>query len=756
MAAFVCLDLSKGRAPEMTTDARSSVRRFGPPLLVLLLLLGSPVAGLPWIVGLPVVHRSLAAIANSALAPGSVEFSPMRLSWFRPTEIPDVRLRDAEGDLLLDAPKLTFEWGLWQMLVTRPAMARVDVMDAKLDIERRPDGTIDLHETLKPLVPEHPKYRILVHLENSQLRLRDRLLGEPFLADDLDARVDMGRGDEPISWRMSMAPEHAQGQSGRLELEGTYSRAQIDSAGQHDTHVTIKGTAWPFAVANAGRGVKCRGVLDGTIDAQLQSGLWVTKAETKLNRVELSAPEIAETVRVEAVSAGWNVKATESGWHVDQLDLESSLGSLRARGSDYDPHRDCLDLGDLAFEIPYVHVEATGAIRNLTGKPELDLKGTLSPDWGALTNLLAAEIEPDARIAGRPRSWRVSGSIGSLRFDDVLETLAGDLGIEIDELDVFGMRLGHTALVVRAENGKIRLDPIDAALNQGVLHLEPELVRDQNGARWLRLGNSSSLAGAVINDEVTHRVLAYAAPILDGATRVEGRISAKIRDAVFPIAAPARAQARIAADVTFDDVRFMPGLLADRLLGVFDRQDQPLLVLRDSISIEIEDRKVHQKGLVIPVANLASIMLDGSVDFDKNLDLVAGLAMNREARVAGVLPPLLQNARIDIPIRGTLQNPRIDAGRFTDRLGNMGVSFIENAVGSGLNGLQRVLRGKAVKGLGDYLLPRAWPMNPARPSQPEDAAPGSKGLRRPRRPLAEPDAALGGGGTKKDSDDFGE
>jgi hypothetical protein len=836
----------------MTTDARSRVRRWGLALLVLVLLLGGSVAGLPWMVRLPAVHWRLAAYANSVLAPGSVEFSPMRLSWFRPTEVPDVTLRDAEGDAVLVAPKLTFEWGLWQLLVTRPRMAHVDLTSAKLDIERRPDGTIDLHETLKPIVPEHPKCQILIHLENSHVRLRDRLLGEPFLADDLDARIDMSRGDEPISWKLSMAPEEALGQSGRLEIEGSYSRAHIDGAGQHDTNVTIRGRAWPFAVANARLGVKCRGVLDGSVDAQLQSGLWMAKGETKSNRFELSAPGLAETIRLDAVSAGWDVKGTESGWMVDRLALESSLGSLRAEGSvpavstrgawieanlnladlaphlsavvrprdglgavrgvarlradlragadgstqncdvlgtvsnlvapqvprvlttgepadvsgepaangdivlgahaTYDPHSDRLDLTELAVKLPYVQVKGAGAIRSLTGNSQLDLKGTLNPDWRALTAILAEEVEPNARIAGQPRPWRVSGSIASSRSNDALETLSGELGIQIDELDVFGVRLGHSALVVMAENGRIRIDPIDATLNQGVLHLEPELARDQNGHRWLRMGKSSSLEGAVINDEVSHRVLSYAAPILDGATRVQGRISARLREAVFPIMAPADAQARILGDVTFDDVRFMPGRLADQLLVVFDKLDQPLLILRDSISIEIEDRKVHQKGLVLPVANLASIALDGSVDFDKNLDLVAGFTLNRSAPVAGVLPPLLQNARVDIPIRGTMQNPTIDTGGFKDRLADMGMDFVGKTVGAGLNGLQRLLGGKAVEGLGDYFLPRARPMAPAPQPKPENVNPKSKRFRKPETPPAEPEPPPGGAGKKNGRD----
>jgi hypothetical protein len=838
----------------MKTTTRSRVRRWAVVILAGLVVLGGLVASLPWIVGLPAGRRMLAAYANSVLKPGSVEFSTIQASWFRPTVVHDVTLRDAEGDAVLVAPSLEFEWGLWQILVNRPKAAHVNLAGVDLDIERRADGTIDLHETLKPVMPEHPRTQILVHLKDSHLRLRDPLLGEPVLASALDVDLDLRREYEPISWKISMASQTPQGQMGRLEIEGSYSRARVDRYGRHDTKVSLKGMEWPFTLANARLGIQCRGALDGTVDAELESGLLLTKGDAKLNRVEMSAPILAQAIRIEALSAGWNVRETESGWTVDQLALDSSLVSLHADGAvpavakrgasleaninladlapylpktlglrdrpevkrsalrvhadlkagtdgitqncdvrgtisdlialqgrrvltttetaavakegelsedvvmsvraKYDPRSEQLDLPEVALTLPLFHVDGAGSIRDLGRAAQLDLKGTLNPDWDALTARLADRVEPNARISGQPRPWRVSASFPSRRLADALETVSGDLGIQIDELDVFGMRLGHAALVARAENGDIRLDPIDATLNQGALHLEPDVERDKEGHRWLRLGESSHLDGAVINDEVSHRVLSYGAPILDGATRVKGRISATLTEAVFPIIAPSSAQARVAANLRLDNVRFVPGRLAEKLLLLFDADDHPLLVLRDSVAIRIEDRKVHQKGMIITVADLASIALDGSVDFDKNLDLVAGLTMNRSAPIAGVLPPALQNARVDIPIRGTMQNPQIDTHGFKDRLAEMGKNFVGNSLEAGLDGLQRVLRGKPLKDLGGFFLPRSRRMSP--PSGDEDAGPKSNGLRQRQSPPPEPEPGPGRNGKKEDTDGSGE
>src|SRR4029077_11781704 len=126
-----------------------------------------------------------------------------------------------------------------------------------------------------------------------------------------------------------------------------------------------------------------------------------------------------------------------------------------------------------------------------------------------------------------------------------------------------------------------------------------------------------------------------------------------LADAFFPVLAAPNAQVRIEGDVLFDDVRFMPGPLADQLLSVFQRERRPLAVLRDPVNVRIADRKVYQQGLTIPVAKIASIGLDGSVDFDQILVLVARFSLHPPRSGVPILTPIMQTARFALPIRGT-------------------------------------------------------------------------------------------------------
>jgi translocation and assembly module TamB len=388
----------------------------------------------------------------------------------------------------------------------------------------------------------------------------------------------------------------------------------------------------------------------------------------------------------------------------------------------YTTSSDLLDMSELTVKAPNLQLEGSGLVRHLTSRPDVDLKGSLNLDWESLQKMLAAKVEPNARISGRPRRWRLAGPIDGLPAFDHMGSLEGEIGVQIDGLDIFGMRLTDLPIVARSTGGRVVIDPVDGKLNGGQLHLEPELVRGKDRSTWLHLGADSRLDGAIVNDEVSHRVLSFAAPVLDGATRVEGRVSVTLADAYFPISTPTGAELRIEGDVLFDDVRFMPGSLAEQLLGVFQRERRPLAVLRDPINVKIAGRKVYQQGLAIPIANVASIGLDGSVDFDQNLDLVARFALIPPRSSVPILTPLMANARFDLPISGTLKNPKIDGDALRERWKAIGNGFLGNSMEAGVNGLQRLLGGLSVPGLRGLLPPgRRTPPPPIpRPANPDD------------------------------------
>lgn len=652
------------------TPPRTRRRRWiAIGLLVVLAAAAGLVVALPGLASRGLARRILTTRAGRLLAPGSLEADAVHVSWTGPTEIDGAVLRDERGARLIAASHAVVDWNLWQILFAPRDSATLEMPGAEIEIERRPDGRIDLYETLRPVIRDEPDMRLVVTIAGGRLRFKDAALAEPFAADRADIRLDVPPSPKPVEWdiRLDSPMVDRTAAPGRIGFKGSVHRP-----GHGGATISLAVTGWPLAVTAAGS--VTRGRVDAALSANRQEDRWALSASATGAERRPAAPG-------EQAAAERTVTA--------QVEAEGQAGSW--------------SFSRLGLSIPYARLEGSGTIRSADKSAglRLDLKGSLAPDWKAIQADLRRDVEPNARIAGGAREWRVSGLLGGPEAGDRLAGLAAEAGIQLETVDIYGMRLGPTGVVLRTEGGNLRLDPIDARLNDGVLHLEPELVRTEDGPWRLKLGPRSTLRDAVINDEVSHRVLSYAAPVLDGATRVQGRVSVRGLDAEIPLAAGERgpaARARVEGDVLFDDVRFLPGPLADSILELLpDRAEEsrggPMLVLRDPISFRIAEGRVSSKGLLLPLGRLGTVGMEGSVDFEKRLDLVARFRVNPPRQDRPVLAALLNNARFELPIKGTLDDPRIDQDALKERMKSIGADMIDGSIEAGAIGLFRLLDG---------------------------------------------------------------
>jgi translocation and assembly module TamB len=1122
-------------SPDAPKRPRRWVRRLALAAAAGLIGLVVLVLALPWIVSLPVTQRFLSSQANRILAPGSVRFDKLSISWNRSTEIDGLVLRDAQGDDLVVSPKAHFSWSLREMIFTQPVEMTLTLDRATVDIQREASGQIDLLETLKPVMQDQPKHSLLIRIPDGKLRFRAEGLNEPFHADPADISLDLNAAPRPIAWRMKLYRAVPGGEPGRVEITGSMSHEKRARGVPENLALTILADRWPWVFST--EGLKASGGLTGKIEVEDRLDQLALRGDTRVMDLMTSGDRLSgDQLKLNLVSLAWDIDRKDDIWTARRLDVTTPMGTVNASGN-YPPagdrgahvdsnidlaalsrqlprtlrlredlhlekgaielradvasdagkatqtisasarltdlsarhgsqrlvfrdpatldaklhrqadaltldqldvktpfltatgrgdldrgiavsavvdlgagsqrlrewidlgqvelagqgkidagyrrivnrfeasagaefkgldlkglptvesfHRDLLtanfkaaggagtsglpsslqdltltaggdaeslsvtaardavagtikalakgstrlvvsgkkqtaeavvqsqwgdteitfdpitvsltpvvgpggqflpsdplrwsgkgsyqrakdvfrivsspqqpgtlapiisptelrgggitaqdalwlelelagdlaniqasgksdqtrlvgpltglvqvrqdadgwdlgvrvdlkdvavvdpdrdrqvlastagasvrgklarkfdrlDLSELAVVTPYGRVDGSGSLADLRGSPRFDLKGMLNPDWKALSNLLAKKVEPNASIVGSPRPWRVSGALPKQEGADLLSTVSGEVGLELEQVDVFGMRLSHAALVVHAQDGKVLINPIEGTLNSGRLHLEPDIVKDKQGRNWLHLGSGSGLLDAVVNDEVSHRVLSFAAPVLDKATRVRGKVSLALTDAYIPLGQGPDVQAKIDGDVLFDAVEFMPGPLADQILGVFRQERRPLLVLRDPVSIRILGRRIYQEGLIIPLANVAVIGIEGWVDFDQNLDLVASFAVVPPRKNIPVLSDLLASTQLQVPITGTFKKPRINGDVIKDRFKQMGTNVLDTLIGVGTEGLNRVLRGgpPAANSRRDFFPPFRPPDEDASPPPP---APG--------------------------------
>ena len=127
--------------------------------------------------------------------------------------------------------RAVFDWSLWQILAVRPGAGTLTIEQGDLDIERRADGTVDLYETLRPVISEHPPKRLIIRVPDGRLRFRDRIFPEPVIADHADIWLDLGVDSEPVVWRINLARKDGDREDSTLGITGNSSRSEFDSLG---------------------------------------------------------------------------------------------------------------------------------------------------------------------------------------------------------------------------------------------------------------------------------------------------------------------------------------------------------------------------------------------------------------------------------------------------------------------------------------------------------------------------------------------
>jgi translocation and assembly module TamB len=412
-----------------------------------------------------------------------------------------------------------------------------------------------------------------------------------------------------------------------------------------------------------GAGVKVDGILAGDLAVLDQllaglsgaarydiAGLWtgkVTAQPTADGRLQLgvglSAPDL-----------------TRGGAPGQPRSQEGPI-ALAARAT-YKSDGGLLDIEELRLVTRYAALDGRGPLADVTGRRVVDLQGTLTPNWLTLNALVASAVEPGARLqGGAPRAFRVKGPLSGASLAELLRGLNLELGIDLVSAKAYGLNLGPAPLVLLCDGGRTIIAPIRTTLNNGSVDLRPELGLDDPRGLTLRLLPGSSLQNVAINDEVSHKVLSYIAPVLDEATQVHGRISASFARAEFPIGGSTDRTMTVAGSIVFNDVSFGAGPLGNELLTLAGKGPDTALRMNQPVQLAIADRRIHQSGLEIPINRETKITIKGSVGFDQTLALRAEVPLNPSMLGRDkALQSLASGTTIPVPVGGTLSHPRID------------------------------------------------------------------------------------------------
>ena len=254
-------------------------------------------------------------------------------------------LVDAREKTLIDAREARLDRGLVALGMNSSRLGTLTLTEAKVDIERRPDGLIDLIEALVPTKPTpinvttthtqpstpKPATDLTLRIVHGSLLLRSPELAEPLSAEnmEMEVRVPAAAG-EKLSWKIRLSRPPGGSDSETLGIDGIIDyRAEAPA----DLMLTLKGERWPLA-ARPASGLIARGLLDGTATVSRASGAWSASGDAKWLELDATGPLLqGDRLALDKVALGFDIRQDGPSWDIRRLKLTSPILTLGASGS---------------------------------------------------------------------------------------------------------------------------------------------------------------------------------------------------------------------------------------------------------------------------------------------------------------------------------------------------------------------------------------------------------------------------------------
>jgi translocation and assembly module TamB len=379
--------------------------------------------------------------------------------------------------------------------------------------------------------------------------------------------------------------------------------------------------------------------------------------------------------------------------------------SIASKGV-YQSAENLLEVASLRIRSYYGALDADGSLRDPGGAAIIDAQGRLTPNWKLVDALMASAVEPHAVLKAEARPFRVKGPLNGEDLATILRGLDAEAGVDMSTLSAFGVRVGPSPVILRCAGGRVTLDPIETTINSGKLILRPVVALNDSGDIAIHLNNGSAIIDASINEEVSTRVLSYAAPVLNEAAQARGHLTVGIVRAEIPVIDHSGREVDLAGNLKFQQVTFGPGPIVRQILGVMGQKNTPELRLDQTVPFWVAHGEVGQKGLTVIVSPKVQVAIDGSVGFDGAISLLAAVPLN--ASMIGdnqLVNEIVDGTRVGLPIGGTLSRPVIDRRALQLALREAGRAMVKRGVQAETRQLlNRALGGKP-----------AQPADPGRP-----------------------------------------
>lgn len=371
-------------------------------------------------------------------------------------------------------------------------------------------------------------------------------------------------------------------------------------------------------------------------------------------------------------SAGGDLAINGRGG-VDNLVVGEGQDAIREKRLDYEidgklDSRSRLTLNRGRIKSTPLTADITGSIDQMNTTRVLALKGNYDASWEQLSAILH-ELSPATAktILVRGRSGgplQIEGPLNQPNLTPAFRGLSGATTISWDSAMLYGVALGTARIEPALRDGRISIPPSAVAVSEGRVNLRGDI--DLTGADpVLRVpGQWNALENVAVTREMGTELLSHINPIFGFMSRLEGKINLHSTDLVLPLGGKDKTVGAGKGMLDLRQMQMQPGGFLGELLelgGLPIRDLYPVEV--GKVDFIVKNGRIHYDNFTLAFPDKFDVKFYGSVGFDDSIDLIVSLpvspAMLSRMKVSA-LPVDLTGLRIDVPMVGTRENPRLD------------------------------------------------------------------------------------------------
>ncbi|HPF39855.1 MAG TPA: hypothetical protein P5081_21425 [Phycisphaerae bacterium] len=390
---------------------------------------------------------------------------------------------------------------------------------------------------------------------------------------------------------------------------------------------------------------------------------------------------------------------------VSQLEIGEGAGAVREDRVDVkldasvDPKQKAIRLGTNRLSSGLLSAQLAGSIDRYDSDAVADLKGEYSTEWAALTKLLA-ELSPSSAklvsVRGTSRSQiALSGPLNRKGDTPPYRAANGAVAVTWDAANIVGIDLTQAKIDMKVEKGEFIVAPTTIGAAQGRVNLSS---RYDLASSTLRIpGRVATLDGVKFTPELSRELLSRINPVFYHIVSAEGAVNLTFNNLELPMG-ERPSDGGGGGKLELKNAKVEPGGVLGELikLGLATTTGEKISVGLEGADFNVHDGRIHYENFAMIFPYDFDLRFRGSVGLNDTVDLVVSVPVRPELlQRLGVKGPVAQYAevltgsRIDIPIAGTRENPKLELSKVaTDALIKEAIKrTTEKGAGDALKGL---------------------------------------------------------------------